>query len=99
MIVEGKRKTQFQVWKKRGDKKLYLILKVKPSPCNMFTNWHIPQEHEGKLAITPPSWKDCYNISWRDISPKNQKAFLKCIQYIEKNGTPMENDENIFPCF
>lgn len=98
MIIEGKRKPQFEVRKKRGENKLYLILKMKSlSPYVMSTDWHIPQQYGGKLAITPPRWQDCYNVSWRNIPEGIQKAFLKCIQYIEKNGTPIENDEHVFP--
>jgi hypothetical protein len=37
-----------------------------------------------------------YEISFRKLPDDVKLQVIECITYIEKNGTPMENDESVF---
>ncbi len=37
-----------------------------------------------------------YEISFRQLPDKVKQQVLEAIDYIENNGTPMENDESVF---
>lgn len=99
MIVNRKRKLDFQTYKVRGrgfvrGKVHLLYLERSIGHARI---WDIPLEHGGKLAITPPSIvRTLRPVGIRSLDPLNAQRVQDCIAYIEKHGNPIQNDEHIY---
>lgn len=102
MMIDGKRKPGFEVWRHKG--KLFLMMLVnsrlplhRPAhPIRSWGWWHIPFQGGGKMAMTGPKFSQCRTVPWRKLSPEVQAKVKRCIAYIERHGTPIENDESVF---
>jgi len=105
MIIEinGKRtrRIDFQTYKIIGMDKYELHYYKKGQkpivwPVNIFL------EYGGELAGTIGDvWGNDtpikrYEISFNKLPDNIKKQVIECIKYMEKNGTPMENDESVF---
>jgi len=101
MIVEMKkriRKPKFQTYKIIGKKKyeLHYTDREKLEKVNILLGC------EGKLATnignvfgdgTPIKRRE---VSFNKLPDTVKKQVVKCIEHIEKCGTPMENDKSVF---
>jgi len=103
MLFDKKKRTQFFVYRKRGEKpaQFYLILLVNSrtypnAPKKHYGLWHLPFKYKGELAVTAPRWQDCYEVSQRKLPEDIDKQVRICINNILEKGTPLENDESIF---
>ena len=102
MIIEinGKRirKVKYQSYKIIGEnlQELHYTDRKKLQRVN------ISLEYGGKLATTvgdvfgTGEKIERYEISFAKLTDDVKKQVVKAIDYIEKNGTPMENDESVF---
>ena len=94
-----RRKLGYEVLRKRGTKQFFLMLRVnsqtQPShPFSMHGFWNILRG--GKLAMTGPSWQECYTVPWSKLPNCMRTEVRTAIEYIEEHGTPMLNDESVF---
>lgn len=106
MLVDGKRKEGFEVWRRRGvsPPQYHLILRINSRTWPHVARrnprargpWELPLESGGQLACTPPSYADCYEVSFRQLPEAIKAQVRRCIQHIETHGTPHENDESVF---
>lgn len=96
MIIDQKRKANFQTFKVRGSPKYVLHLLSAAPGCHRQW-WNIPLEHGGKLAVTPRNYRTIYEVSFAKLpDDETREKVRQAVAYIETNGTPMENDEHIF---
>ena len=96
---QRKRKLGYEVIRKRGTNNFFLMLTINsrtqpPHPLNQYGRWNILSG--GKLAMTGPSWRDCYSVPWSKLPDCMRNEVLTAIEYIEEHGTPMQNDESVF---
>jgi len=101
MIIDGKRHLGFQTYKVRGEDKYHLLILVNsqcwPLLADRFRGWwDIALGCHGQLAMTPPSFDKIYEVSFRKLPDDVKHQVREAVAYIEKKGTPMENDEPIF---
>ncbi len=94
MIVDRKRKQNFQTYKIKGEKvyELHLL-----SNFEGYRQWYnISLKYGGKLATSIGDGYERYEISFRKLPDNIKEQVRIAIKYIEDNGTPMENDELIY---
>lgn len=99
MIIDGKRKQDFCVWKRRGKPAsdldaYYLVILVQEGRHRGW--WHVPVGYHGDLAATPPPMAECYEVSWRRVPGVLKPSIRACVKRIEDHGTPIERDEHIY---
>lgn len=104
MIIDRKRKTNFQTFKIKGRKQYELHLltaKMGKSP-RYSQDVNILLEYGGKLATSIGDiWGsgekiERYEISFAKLPDEVKEQVRVAVAYIEANGTPMENDESVF---
>ncbi len=94
MIVDRKRKPNFQTYKCRTRGKGQAFLLYAECSKGYARLWDIPLEYGGKLAQTPPPLHTLRPIGLRSLCPESAEQVRECIAYIEKNGDPIQNDES-----
>ncbi len=100
MIVDRKRKLNFQTYKIKKSSKFELHLFSDFQGYKK--EYNIPLKYGGKLAtsvgdVTGDNEKiERYEISFRKLPDYIKEQVRIAIKYIEDNGTPMENDESIY---
>ena len=99
MIINGKRIQYFQTYKIIGQNKYELCFAKEEARHKVY---NIPLEYGGKLATSlGDHYYDGTRIKRRQVSFKQlpfdvKKQVIAAIDYIELNGTPMENDQHVF---
>jgi hypothetical protein len=94
MIVNKRRKPDFQTWKRRGrNGATYLLYTRREKPRGI---WNIPLEYGGRLAMTAPPLSETRPVALNRLSEEEQQQVIEAIAYIEENGDPIDNDESIF---
>ena len=101
MIVDRKRKLNFQTYKIKGKNEYELHLLSNFTGHIQLSN--IPLEYGGKLATNVGDIRgldnekiERYEVSFRKLPDNIKEQVRIAIKYIENNGTPMENDESIY---
>ena len=95
MIIDRKRKANFQTFKVRGESTYVLHLMAK-APGGYCQWWDIPLKYGGQLATTPHDHRTIYAVSFAKLPESVREKVRLAVAYIETNGTPMENDEHIY---
>ena len=94
MIVDRKRKQNFQTYKIKGEKvyELHLLSDFE----GYKKEYNISLKYGGKLATSIGDGYERYEVSFRKLPDTVKEQVRVAIKYIEDNGTPMENDEHIY---
>lgn len=85
----------FMAWKKRGESKLYLVLLIPFTSPGKPHGW-FEISYGGKLASTAPNYRECYEVHYSRQTQEFRDQATEAIEYILKNGTPIDNDESVF---
>ena len=96
MIMNGKRKLDFQLYKVRANRNGYVYLIYTERSRGFPREWNIPLEYGGKLATTPPAMDTLRPIGIRSLCDSSAAQVTTAVEHIEKNGDPIQNDEHVF---
>jgi len=109
MIIDHKRYQMFELRKVRRDYEqapayaseghLALIYTKTPKYGGRAERWLIPLRHGGKLAMSFPVVQTLgasYDISFAKLTEAQRQQVREAVQYIVKNGDPIDNDESVF---